>query len=199
MLTSPKRFFHRYGPERGWNGSRMATLEEQFHTRIGGFLDDTGMAPTTLGMLAVGDPNLLRQIERGRSPTLRTADRVVAFIDHCERVAGGAEAPPARPRRRRPAGWAKRARKTQRSGAMTNERGNERTKPATRFLRISEVQARTGLGRSTIYRWAAEGRFPRPVRLGGRVARWVEAEVDEWLRKWLEKRRGVEVPAATRN
>ena len=82
---------------------------------------------------------------------------------------------------------------------MTNERGNERTKPATRFLRISEVQARTGLGRSTIYRWAAEGRFPRPVRLGGRVARWVEAEVDEWLRKWLEKRRGVEVPAATRN
>ncbi len=199
MLTSPKRSFHRYGPERGWNGSRMATLEEQFNTRIGGFLDDTGMAPTTLGMLAVGDPNLMRQIERGRSLTLRTADRVVAFIDDYERVAGGAEAPPARPRRRRPAMWARRESKMQRSGAMTNERSNERTNPATRLLRISEVQARTGLGRSTIYRWAAEGRFPRPVRLGGRVARWVEAEVDEWLRKWLERRRGVEVPAAARN
>ena len=34
----------------------MATLEEQFKARISGFLDDTGMAPTTLGMLAVGDP-----------------------------------------------------------------------------------------------------------------------------------------------
>lgn len=186
MLTSPKRSFHRYGPERGWNGSRMATLEEQFHTRIGGFLDDTGMAPTTLGMLAVGDPNLLRQIERGRSLTLRTADRVVAFIDHYERVVGGGNAPPARPSGRRPARWARRIR---RSEAMREDRASERTKPATRFLRISEVQARTGLGRSTIYRWAAEGRFPAPVRLGGRVARWVEAEVDEWLRKWLERRR----------
>ena len=174
----------------------MATLEEQFHTRIGGFLDDTGMAPTTLGMLAVGDPNLLRQIARGRSPTLRTADRLVAFIDHYERVAGGAKAPPARSRGRKPAKW---ARRTRRSEAMRKQSSDRRTNPPIRLLRISEVAARTGLGRSTIYEWSADGRFPAPVRLGGRVARWVEAEVDEWLRKWLEKRRGVEVPAAARN
>ena len=164
----------------------MATLEEQFHTRIGGFLDDTGMAPTTLGMLAVGDPNLLREIERGRSPTLRTADRVVAFIDHCERVAGGAEAPPARPRGRRPARW---ARRTRRSEAMRKQSSDRRTNPPIRLLRISEVAARTGLSRSTIYEWSADGRFPAPVRLGGRVARWVEAEVDEWLRDRIAKSR----------
>ena len=174
----------------------MATLEEQFHTRIGGFLDDTGMAPTTLGMLAVGDPNLLRQIARGRSPTLRTADRVEAFIDHYERVAGGAEAPPARPRGRRPARW---ARRTPRSEAMREQPSDRRTNPPIRLLRIRQVQARTGLSRSTIYAWSADGRFPAPVRLGGRVARWVEAEVDDWLRKWVEKRRGVEVPAAAHN
>ena len=174
----------------------MATLEEQFNTRIGGFLDDTGMAPTTLGMLAVGDPNLLRQIARGRSPTLRTADRVEAFIDHYERVAGGAEAPPARQRGRRPARW---ARRTPRSEAMREQPSDRRTNPPVRLLRIREVQARTGLSRSTIYAWSADGRFPAPVRLGGRVARWVEAEVDDWLRKWVEKRRGVEVPAAARN
>ncbi len=163
----------------------MATLEEQFNTRISGFLDSTGMAPTTLGMLAVGDPGLLRQIERGRSPTLRTADRVVAFADSWELDPGGARAPP---RRRGGPGPARRARSVKRSGAMTDSRADERTKPApaTRFLRISEVQARTSLGRSTIYRWSAEGRFPAPVALGGRVARWVEAEVDEWVRKWLE-------------
>ena len=174
----------------------MATLEEQFHTRVNGFLDDTGMAPTTLGMLAVGDPNLLREIERGRSLTLRTADRVVAFIDRYERVAGGAKAPPARPRRRRPARW---ARRTRRSEAMRKQSSDRRTNPPIRLLRISEVAARTGLSRSTIYEWSADGRFPAPVRLGGRVARWVEAEVDEWLRKWLEERRGAEAPAAARN
>ena len=168
----------------------MATLEEQFHTRIGGFLDDTGMAPTTLGMLAVGDPNLLREIERGRSPTLRTADRVVAFMDHYEAVAGGAGAPPARPRRRRPARWAGRTRKTKRSEAMRERPSDRRTKPPIRLLRISEVAARTGLSRSTIYEWSADGRFPAPVRLGGRVARWVEAEMDDWLRDRIAKSRG---------
>ena len=83
---------------------------------------------------------------------------------------------------------------------MKAQQRNERaTNPPIRLLRISQVAARTGLSRSTIYEWSADGRFPAPVRLGGRVVRWVEAEVDEWLRKWLEKRRGVEVPAAARN
>ncbi len=172
----------------------MATLEEQFHTRLNEFLDGTGMAPTTLGMLAVGDPSLLRQIERGRSPTLRTADRVVAFIDDWELNPGGARAPPFRAGGPRPA---QRARMTNRIGAMTDNRAEGRTRPATRFLRVSEVQARTSLGRSTIYRWSGEGRFPAPVALGGRVARWIEAEVDEWVRKWLEKARGGNAPAGT--
>ena len=42
----------------------MQTLEEQFNARLNAFLDRTGLSPTTLGMKAVGDPNLLRQIER---------------------------------------------------------------------------------------------------------------------------------------
>lgn len=174
----------------------MATLEEQFNTRLNGFMDETGMAPTTLGMLAVGDPNLLRQIERGRSVSLRTADRVVAFMDRCERLRGGDTAPPARRRRPRPAA---RARRTRRSEAMREPPGGARTQPPIRLLRISEVVARTGLGRSTIYEWSADGRFPAPVRLAGRVSRWVEAEVDEWLQKWLEKGRDGSASAAKRN
>ena len=73
---------------------------------------------------------------------------------------------------------------------MRTRPSKEGTKPRTRFLRVSEVAARTGLSRSTIYVWSADGRFPAPVRLGGRVQRWVEAEVDEWTRKWMEKSRG---------
>ena len=34
----------------------MVTLEEQSNTRVGVFLGSTGLKPTTLGMLALGDP-----------------------------------------------------------------------------------------------------------------------------------------------
>ena len=51
-----------------------------------------------------------------------------------------------------------------------------------RFLRLPEVLARTGLSRSTIYVRLDQGRFPRPVSLGGRAVGWIEAEVDEWIR-----------------
>ena len=51
-----------------------------------------------------------------------------------------------------------------------------------RFLRLPEVLARTGLSRSTIYVRLDQGRFPRPVSLGGRAVGWIEAEVDEWMR-----------------
>ena len=51
-----------------------------------------------------------------------------------------------------------------------------------RFLRLPEVLARTGLSRSTIYVRLEQGRFPRPVSLGGRAVGWIESEVDEWMR-----------------
>lgn len=51
----------------------------------------------------------------------------------------------------------------------------------TRLIRLKEVQHRVGLGRSTIYRWMAEGRFPKPVQLGGSTVAWAEGEVDRWI------------------
>lgn len=52
---------------------------------------------------------------------------------------------------------------------------------ATAILRLPTVKARTGLSRSTIYLRISEGRFPRPVSLGGRAVGWVEAEITDWL------------------
>ena len=66
---------------------------------------------------------------------------------------------------------------------MTENTMERRTNPPTRFLRLPEVMERTGLSRSTIYVRLAEGRFPRPVALGGRAVGWIEAEVDEWVRE----------------
>ena len=51
----------------------------------------------------------------------------------------------------------------------------------TRLIRLPEVQHRVGLGRSTIYRWMAEGKFPKPVQLGGHSVAWVEDEVEGWV------------------
>ena len=62
-----------------------------------------------------------------------------------------------------------------------------------RFLRLPEVLARTGLSRSTIYVRLDQGRFPRPVSLGGRAVGWIEAEVDKWIRQRIEASRGGDV------
>ena len=97
----------------------MQTLEEQFNTRLNAFLGSTGLRPTTLGMQAVGDPNLMRQIDGGRSPSLRTADRILAFMAAYEQDTGGARAPPGR---LAGPGPATRGRKANRSRAMSGAR-----------------------------------------------------------------------------
>ena len=50
-----------------------------------------------------------------------------------------------------------------------------------RLIRLPEVKSMTGLGRASIYRYIAEGRFPQQVHVGSRAAAWVEGEVAEWL------------------
>ena len=51
----------------------------------------------------------------------------------------------------------------------------------TRLVRLKEVQHRVGLGRSTIYRWMAEGRFPKPLQLGSHSVAWKQDEIDAWI------------------
>jgi len=51
-----------------------------------------------------------------------------------------------------------------------------------RFLRQKEVSVRTGLGRSTIYLYIAQGRFPKPVPLGTpHAVGWLSSEIDTWI------------------
>ena len=97
----------------------METLEQQFNSRVRLFLGRTGVSPTTFGMKALGDPNLMRQLDGGRSLSLRTADRVLAFVADCDLDSGGPRTPPRGHRRRKPSS---RARRTRRSRAMTGAR-----------------------------------------------------------------------------
>ncbi len=49
------------------------------------------------------------------------------------------------------------------------------------LLTRQQVEARTGLARSSIYRLMRLGRFPEPLRIGERAVRWSEAELSTWL------------------
>lgn len=49
------------------------------------------------------------------------------------------------------------------------------------ILRRKQVEARTGLARSTIYHHIQAGTFPRPIPLGPRAVGWLESDVSNWI------------------
>jgi len=49
------------------------------------------------------------------------------------------------------------------------------------ILRIDKVMEVTGLGRSTIYLFISQGKFPKQVRLGVRAVGWSAKAVFQWL------------------
>lgn len=171
----------------------MKTLEQQFRSQLDAFVERTGIGLATLGRKALGDPNLMRQIARGRSPTLRTVDRILQFMAAYERERHCARDPPRR-RHRRPK---PRTNRTRRPGTMTERPRNPNATSPTRLLRRPEVEARTGLSRSSIYQRMAEGRFPRPVPLGEHAVGWIESEIEEWVRKRVSAGRTPKRAAST--
>ena len=58
--------------------------------------------------------------------------------------------------------------------------------PQLSILRRKQVQARTGLSRSTIYLYIKEGLFPKSVALGPRAVGWIESDVSEWIAKRVQ-------------
>ena len=57
-----------------------------------------------------------------------------------------------------------------------------------RIIRLKEVIDSTGLARSTIYKYIAEGTFLKPVSLGDRCVGWVDSEVHNWILARIEER-----------
>ena len=49
------------------------------------------------------------------------------------------------------------------------------------ILRRRQVEALTGLARSTLYELMTRGTFPRPIHLGPRAVGWIAHEVNDWL------------------
>ena len=55
------------------------------------------------------------------------------------------------------------------------------TDPTDRLLRRAEVEDRTGLSTSTIYRMMREGNFPVPLKISPKAVRWPASEIEAWL------------------
>jgi len=61
--------------------------------------------------------------------------------------------------------------------------------PAAPELRQrARVVRQTGLSAASIHRKVRAGTFPRPVKIGTRTARWVGAEVDQWIADRIAER-----------
>ncbi len=59
-----------------------------------------------------------------------------------------------------------------------------------KILRAPEVQDKVGLSGPSIWRRENQGDFPKRISLGGHSVGWLESEVDEWLQKKADERKG---------
>ncbi len=57
-----------------------------------------------------------------------------------------------------------------------------------KLIRIKEVMNRTGLARSTAYKYINENNFPKPIKLGSRAVAWVESEIEDWINDIIHQR-----------
>lgn len=65
-----------------------------------------------------------------------------------------------------------------------------------RIIRLKNVIDATGLARSTIYKYIADGIFPKPVNLAPagidmpstRGVGWIQSEVEDWILARIEER-----------
>ena len=62
----------------------MPTVSEDFRAQVEAFLQASGFKPSEFGQQSVGDRSFVLNLRRGRSPTLATVDRVLAFIREFE-------------------------------------------------------------------------------------------------------------------
>lgn len=66
---------------------------------------------------------------------------------------------------------------------------NQETHTSLKIIRRKQVEARTGLARSTIYLQISQGTFPAPISLGERSVGWLESEITAWIEQRIQKSR----------
>lgn len=70
---------------------------------------------------------------------------------------------------------------------------------AIEILRRREVEAKTGLSRSTIYQKIKDKQFPLPISLGAQSVGWIKSEIEEWIAERVKVSRSSAPDAGGRN
>jgi prophage regulatory protein len=65
-----------------------------------------------------------------------------------------------------------------------------------KMLRAEDVMHARGCSRSKLYEDIREGRFPKPVKLGPRMSRWPESDLEAEQQALIEARNKAAQPAA---
>ncbi len=64
------------------------------------------------------------------------------------------------------------------------------TIPKENFIRLPEVQRRTGYSKAWLYKLIGENKFPKQIKIGSRSIAFIESEVDSWIAKRIAESRG---------
>jgi prophage regulatory protein len=46
---------------------------------------------------------------------------------------------------------------------------------------MPQLKQKVALSRSQIYRLIQQGEFPKQIKLGDKIAVWIDSEVEEWM------------------
>lgn len=61
--------------------------------------------------------------------------------------------------------------------------------PRNFMITRKDVEAQTGLCRSSIYKRVIEGTFPPQIKVGKRSVRWLQSEIDAWISRQIDQSR----------
>lgn len=56
------------------------------------------------------------------------------------------------------------------------------TLPLTGFTRAAQLLPFLPFGKTTLFKWSGEGRFPKPIKLSSTITAWRNEDVHEWFK-----------------
>lgn len=57
------------------------------------------------------------------------------------------------------------------------------TLPLTGFTRAAQLLPFLPFGKTTLFKWAGLGRFPKPVKISSTITAWRNEDVHEWFQR----------------